>query len=160
MLRKEQSSLGARRPQFISTARRAPSEDCSLRSIVCRHQGSRESSGEDELAPCHVRARRPSSSASPFLTLEELASHLRIGGGRGDGNRQLAVVGSSGNLLGSGLGSVIDEAVVIRVTVWQVEAKTAFLESKGVDAFTIAQAACVSLADYEAFGPVQTEKYA
>ena len=44
--------------------------------------------------------------------------------------------------------------------VWQVEAKTAFLESKGVDAFTIAQAACVSLADYEAFGPVQTEKYA
>ena len=34
------------------------------------------------------------------------------------------------------------------------------LESKGVDAFTIAQAACVSLADYEAFGPVQTEKYA
>ena len=42
----------------------------------------------------------------------------------------------------------------------QVEAKTAFLESKGVDAFTIAQAACVSLADYEAFGPVQTEKYA
>ena len=102
----------------------------------------------------------PSSSASPFLTLDELASHLRIGGGRGDGNRQLAVVGSSGNLLGSGLGSVIDEAVVIRVTVWQVEVKTAFLESKGVDAFTIAQAACVSLADYEAFGPVQTEKYA
>lgn len=57
----------------------------------------------------------PSSSASPFLTMDELASHLRIGGGRGDRNRQLAVVGSSGNLLGSGLGSVIDEAVVIRV---------------------------------------------
>ena len=33
----------ARRPQFVSTARRAPSEDCSLRSTVCRHQESQGS---------------------------------------------------------------------------------------------------------------------
>ena len=47
----------ARRPQFVSTARRAPGEDWSLRSTVCRHQESRESSDEHEVAPCRVRAR-------------------------------------------------------------------------------------------------------
>ena len=47
----------ARRPQFVPTARRAPGEDWSLRSTVCRHQESRESSGEHEVAPCRVRAR-------------------------------------------------------------------------------------------------------
>ena len=47
----------ARRPQFVPTARRAPGEDWSLRSTVCRHQESRESSDEHEVAPCRVRAR-------------------------------------------------------------------------------------------------------
>ena len=42
---------------------------------------------------------------------------------------------------------------------WQVEAKAAFLASKGVDAYAIAQSACVSGGMYESFGPVQTEKY-
>ena len=42
---------------------------------------------------------------------------------------------------------------------WQVEAKAAFLASKGVDAYAIAQSACVSGGMYECFGPVQTEKY-
>ena len=41
----------------------------------------------------------------------------------------------------------------------QVEAKAAFLASKGVDAYAIAQAACVSGGMYECFGPVQTELY-
>ena len=43
--------------QFVPTARRAPGEDWSLRSTVCRHQESRESSDEHEVAPCRVRAR-------------------------------------------------------------------------------------------------------
>jgi len=42
---------------------------------------------------------------------------------------------------------------------WQVEAKAAFLASKGVDAYAISQSACVSGGMYERFGPVQTEKY-
>jgi len=40
-----------------------------------------------------------------------------------------------------------------------VEAKASFLASKGVDAYAIAQAACVSGGMYECFGPVQTELY-
>ena len=46
------------------------------------------------------------------------------------------------------------------VTNMPVEAKAAFLASKGVDAYAISQAACVSGGMYECFGPVQTEKYA
>ena len=53
----------ARRPQFVSTARRAPGEDRALRSIVCRHRDGRESSGEDELTPRGVRAPTPSSGS-------------------------------------------------------------------------------------------------
>ena len=49
----------AQRPRFVSTARRAPGEDRALRSIICRHQYSRESSDEHERAPCRGRARRP-----------------------------------------------------------------------------------------------------
>ena len=41
----------ARRPRFVLMARCAPGEDRSLRSIACRHQDSRESSDEHELAP-------------------------------------------------------------------------------------------------------------
>ena len=55
----------ARRPRFVSTARRAPGEDRALRSIACRHQDSRESSGEDELAPRGVRPPTPSSGSGP-----------------------------------------------------------------------------------------------
>ena len=44
-----------------------------------------------------------------FLTLDQLAGHLQTG------PRQIAVVASSGNLLGSGLGRAIDEMMVIRV---------------------------------------------
>ena len=59
----------ARRPRFVSTARRAPGEDRALRSIVCRHQESQGSSDEDELAPCRVGAwshlRAPSGSPEP-----------------------------------------------------------------------------------------------
>ena len=51
------------------------------------------------------------------------------------------------------------DAVVGLPCVWQVEAKAAFLASKGVDAYAIAQAACVSGGMYECFGPVQTELY-
>jgi hypothetical protein len=51
----------------------------------------------------------------------------------------------------------VTDAVELR---WQVEAKAAFLASKGVDAYAISQAACVSGGMYECFGPVQTEKYA
>ena len=40
-----------------------------------------------------------------------------------------------------------------------VEAKATFLESKGVDAYAIAQASCVSLDPYEAFGPVMWDVY-
>lgn len=40
-----------------------------------------------------------------------------------------------------------------------VEAKATFLESKGVDAYAIAQASCVSLGAYDAFGPVMWELY-
>ena len=39
----------ARRPQFVPTARRAPGEDWSLRSTVCRHQESRESLAQPDL---------------------------------------------------------------------------------------------------------------
>ena len=35
------------------------------------------------------------------------------------------------------------------------EAKAAFLEAKGVNSFVIVQAGCVSLGQYDAFGPVQ-----
>jgi len=40
-----------------------------------------------------------------------------------------------------------------------VEAKAKFLESKGVDSYAIAQASCVSLGAYDAFGPVMWELY-
>ena len=53
----------ARRPLFVSSARRAPGEDMALRSIACRHQDSRESSDEHELAPCRVRLPTPSSGS-------------------------------------------------------------------------------------------------
>ena len=56
----------ARRPLFVSSARRAPGEDMALRSIACRHQDSRESSDEHELAPCRVRARRPPHASGPL----------------------------------------------------------------------------------------------
>ena len=56
----------ARRPQFVSTARRAPGEDWSLRSTVCRHQESRESSDEHEVAPCRVRARGLPHASRPL----------------------------------------------------------------------------------------------
>ena len=55
----------AQRPRFVSTARRAPGEDRALRSIICRHQYSRESSDEHELAPCRGRARRPPHASGP-----------------------------------------------------------------------------------------------
>merc|ERR1740130_244609 len=51
----------------------------------------------------------PWGGALHFLTLDQLAGHLQTG------PRQIAVVTSSGNLLGSGLGRVIDEMMVIRV---------------------------------------------
>ena len=51
----------------------------------------------------------PWGGALHFLTLDQLAGHLQTG------PRQIAVVASSGNLLGSGLGRVIDEMMVIRV---------------------------------------------
>ena len=65
MLRKAISSLGARRPLLVWAARRASGEDRALRSIVCRHQDSRESSGEDEFAPRGVRPPTPSSGSGP-----------------------------------------------------------------------------------------------
>merc|ERR1712086_1017213 len=40
-----------------------------------------------------------------------------------------------------------------------VEAKAKFLESKGVASYAIAQASCVSLGQFEAFGPVMYELY-
>ena len=55
----------ARRPRFVLMARRAPGEDRALRSIICRHQYSRESSDEHELAPCRGRARRPPHASGP-----------------------------------------------------------------------------------------------
>ena len=36
-----------------------------MRSIICRHQYSRESSDEHELAPCRGRARRPPHASGP-----------------------------------------------------------------------------------------------
>ena len=60
------AEVAAHRPRFVCAARRAPSEDCSLRSTVCRHQDSRESSDEHELAPCRVRARRPPHASGPL----------------------------------------------------------------------------------------------
>ena len=36
-----------------------------MRSIICRHQDSRESSDEHELAPCRGRARRPPHASGP-----------------------------------------------------------------------------------------------
>ena len=59
------AEVAAHRPRFVCAARRAPSEDCSLRSTVCRHQDSRESSDEHELAPCRGRARRPPHASGP-----------------------------------------------------------------------------------------------
>jgi len=55
----------ARRPLLVWAARRASGEDRALRIIVCRHQDSRESSGEDELAPRGVRPPTPSSGSGP-----------------------------------------------------------------------------------------------
>ena len=56
----------ARRPQFVPTARRAPGEDWSLRSTVCRHQDIQKPSGDDKMAPYHVRARAPSHASGPL----------------------------------------------------------------------------------------------
>ena len=51
---------------MVWAARRASGEDRALRSIVCRHRDGRESSGEDELTPRGVRARRPPHASGPL----------------------------------------------------------------------------------------------
>ena len=53
----------ARRPRFVMMARRASSEDNTLRITACRHRYSQESSGDDKMAPYRVRARAPSSGS-------------------------------------------------------------------------------------------------
>ena len=59
VIRKVLSSLHARRPRCVLTARRASSEDKTLWSKACRHQDSQESSGDDKMAPYRVQARAP-----------------------------------------------------------------------------------------------------
>lgn len=55
----------------------------------------------------------------------------------------------------SGSMSIAQACKFMEIADGSVESKAAFLASKGVDAFTIAQAGCTSLGQYDCFGPVK-----